>query len=71
VSASALHGLVKLAPENIVYLSCDPATLARDLALLAGSAEKPGNYQIGEVHLVDVFPQTYHIEALVRLSRRA
>jgi 23S rRNA (uracil1939-C5)-methyltransferase len=71
VPASALHGLVKLAPENIVYLSCDPATLARDLALLAGSAEKPGNYQIREVHLVDVFPQTYHIEALVRLSRRA
>jgi 23S rRNA (uracil1939-C5)-methyltransferase len=72
VAARALSRLVKVAPEHIVYLSCDPATLARDLAILVGDdPNNPRNYQISEVHLVDIFPQTYHIEALVRLSRRA
>ncbi len=66
----ALAALAKLAPATIAYLSCDPATLARDLAVLVGSTEKPGEYLISEVHLVDIFPQTYHMEALVRLSRR-
>jgi 23S rRNA (uracil1939-C5)-methyltransferase len=70
VPAQALSQLVKLAPGTIAYLSCDPATLARDLALLVGSQEKPAPYLISEVHLVDIFPQTYHMEALVRLSRR-
>jgi 23S rRNA (uracil1939-C5)-methyltransferase len=70
VPAQALTQLAKLAPATIAYLSCDPATLARDLAVLVGSAEKPGKYLISEVHLVDIFPQTYHMEALVRLSRR-
>jgi 23S rRNA (uracil1939-C5)-methyltransferase len=60
--------LAKIAPQEIVYLSCDPATLARDLAILTAAAQ---GYQITELHLVDIFPQTYHIEALVRLSRRA
>ena len=68
VAARALARLIKIAPPEIVYLSCDPATLARDLAVLAG---EPGGYRIRELHLVDIFPQTYHIEALVRLSRRA
>jgi 23S rRNA (uracil1939-C5)-methyltransferase len=71
VAAPALSRLIKLAPRHIAYLSCDPATLARDLAVLVGTAEKPGPYAISEVHLVDIFPQTYHMEALVRLSRRA
>jgi 23S rRNA (uracil1939-C5)-methyltransferase len=71
VAARALSRLVKIAPEQIVYLSCDPATLARDLATFVGDQSSPGNYQMSEVHLVDIFPQTYHIEALVRLSRRA
>jgi 23S rRNA (uracil1939-C5)-methyltransferase len=71
VAARALARLIKIAPQEIVYLSCDPATLARDLAILAGDAQNPRGYQISELHLVDIFPQTYHIEALVRLSRRA
>lgn len=71
VAARALARLTKIAPQEIVYLSCDPATLARDLAILAGDAQNPRGYQISELHLVDIFPQTYHIEALVRLSRRA
>jgi 23S rRNA (uracil1939-C5)-methyltransferase len=71
VPASAMARLANLAPRTIAYLSCDPATLARDLALLVGPSARPGPYQISELHLVDIFPQTYHMEALVRLSRRA
>jgi 23S rRNA (uracil1939-C5)-methyltransferase len=73
VPAPALAQVMKLAPPTIAYLSCDPATLARDLAVLLESSDKsgkPGAYLISEVHLVDIFPQTYHMEALVRLSRR-
>lgn len=71
VAASALTRLANLAPATIAYLSCDPATLARDLALLVGSAEKPGHYLISDIHLLDVFPQTYHMEVLLKLQRRA
>ena len=71
VAPRALARLTKIAPQEIVYLSCDPATLARDLAILVGDAQNRRAYQISEVHLVDIFPQTYHIEALVRLLRRA
>jgi len=71
VVGQALGRLVKIGPEQIVYLSCDPATLARDLAMLVGGEHGPGKYQMSEVHLIDIFPQTYHIEAVVRLSRRA
>ncbi len=63
------------APE-ILYLSCDPATLARDLAVLTASERRPAidvspehKYEILEVHLFDLFPQTFHIETLVRLRR--
>lgn len=64
VPPDALAALAALRPERITYLSCDPATLARDLRALAGTAN-----EIGEIHLFDVFPQTYHIESLVRLRR--
>jgi 23S rRNA (uracil1939-C5)-methyltransferase len=70
VLPQALQRLVKLNPGVIAYLSCDPATLARDLALLVGSREKPGKYMIDSVYLVDMFPQSYHLEAFVRLIRR-
>ncbi len=67
VPAAALAHLARLATPRISYLSCDPATLARDLSVLTSGA---GPYEIAEVHLFDVFPQTYHIESLVRLRRR-
>ncbi len=67
VSAEALARLAELAPARITYLSCDPATLARDLAALTGAT---GRHAIQEILLFDVFPQTYHIETLVRLSLR-
>jgi 23S rRNA (uracil1939-C5)-methyltransferase len=54
--------LQRLAPPRVTIVSCDPATLARDLAGLAG-------YQIESMTLVDLFPQTFHLEAVVRLKR--
>ncbi len=71
VAESALHHLRKLAPREILYLSCDPPTLARDLAVLAAPDETAAQYEIRDVNLIDIFPQTYHMEALVRLERRA
>jgi 23S rRNA (uracil1939-C5)-methyltransferase len=54
--------LGEIAPPALVYVSCDPATLARDLrALLAGG------YSIESVALADLFPQTFHLETVVRL----
>lgn len=54
--------LVRLAPPRITVVSCDPATLARDLAGLAG-------YQIESLTMVDLFPQTYHLETVAQLRR--
>ena len=71
VPAASLQRLAKLGPAVIAYLSCDPATLARDLTTLVGTKDKPGTYEISTVHLVDMFPQSYHLEALLRLTRRA
>lgn len=53
-------------PPRIVYVSCDPATLARDLHVLATS----GPYVVECLDLVDMFPQTHHIESVVSLRRR-
>jgi len=76
LGARAAKDLAELQAAEIVYLSCDPSTLARDLAVLTNSARKPkeidapGNrYEIKEMHLFDLFPQTFHIETLVRLRK--
>jgi 23S rRNA (uracil1939-C5)-methyltransferase len=75
LGAEAAAKLAELGAAEIVYLSCDPSTLARDLAVLTGS-KKSGDvatastrYEIVDMHLFDLFPQTYHIETLVRLRR--
>ena len=54
--------LERLAPPRITIVSCDPATLARDLALLA-------SYRIEHLTLIDLFPQTYHLETIAQLVR--
>jgi 23S rRNA (uracil1939-C5)-methyltransferase len=76
LGAAAAAKLARLGAPQIVYLSCDPATLARDLAVLMGTQKKPtdltansARYEIAEMHMFDLFPQTFHIETLVRLRR--
>lgn len=56
-----IESLLKLKPKKIVYISCNPSTLARDLK------ELKEDYEIKEVQPVDMFPQTYHIETVVLL----
>ncbi len=58
----ATRHLVRVKPRRITIVSCDPATLARDLAALIA-----GGYRIGSVAMIDLFPQTYHIESIVTL----
>ncbi|MGH9715876.1 MAG: 23S rRNA (uracil(1939)-C(5))-methyltransferase RlmD [Candidatus Acidiferrales bacterium] len=57
--------LARLQPERITYVSCDPPTLARDLA-----AFQQAGYELGELRLFDLFPQTFHMETVARLRRR-
>jgi 23S rRNA (uracil1939-C5)-methyltransferase len=56
--------LAALAPPRITYVSCEPPTLARDLMFFREAGYKPS-----EVHLFDLFPQTFHMETVVRLCR--
>jgi len=73
LGSAAAIALAALGAPEIAYLSCDPSTLARDLAVLTGSKPPAGSpaggppYEIAEMHLFDLFPQTYHIETFVRL----
>jgi 23S rRNA (uracil1939-C5)-methyltransferase len=59
-----IDGLAKLRTPHVVYVSCDPATLSRDLARLLQAG-----YRVREAHLVDLFPQTYHLESVFHLVR--
>ncbi len=62
----ALHALLQLAPPRIVYVSCNPSTLARDVGELVR-----GGYRLRWVQPVDMFPHTPHIEAVARLDKPA
>lgn len=62
---ATVKGLLRLKPQKIIYVSCNPATLARDLVPLVHCG-----YEVGRARAYDFFPQTYHIEGLVLLERR-
>lgn len=57
-----IENLIQLQPKEISYVSCEPSTLARDLRILCEN-----NYQIESIIALDLFPQTHHVETVVRL----
>jgi len=59
---SFLEGIGRLAPKKLVYISCDPATLARDLGCL-----RTFGYKIDQIQPFDMFPQTAHVECIAKL----
>ena len=64
-SGKFLHSLMKLAPRRVVYVSCNPETLARDLYTLT-----KGGYRVKKIQPVDMFPFTSHAEVVVSLERK-
>jgi 23S rRNA (uracil1939-C5)-methyltransferase len=63
MDARAVAGLAAAEPRRIVYISCDPATLARDLSRLAG-------YRLSGLAAFDLFPQTAHVETVAVMERK-
>ena len=64
-SGKFLHSLMKLAPNRVVYVSCNPETLARDLYTLT-----KGGYKVKKMQPVDMFPFTSHVECVVSLTKK-
>ena len=62
---AVLDALTEMQPAQIIYISCKPATLARDLQILC----EQGNYQLTHVQPADFFPQTAHVECVAFLTR--
>ena len=60
-----LESILKMSPQRIVYVSCDPATLARDLYFLSQNG-----YEVKKVQPVDMFPQTTHVECVNLIVRK-
>lgn len=60
----ALNAILGMMPEKIVYVSCDPSTLARDARLFAD-----GGYRVDSITPMDLFPQTFHVEAVMLMSK--
>ena len=61
--SKCLETILEIRPERVVYVSCDPATLARDLRILAD-----GGYRLQKVRPVDQFGHTVHVETVVLLT---
>ncbi|MBN2536419.1 MAG: class I SAM-dependent RNA methyltransferase [Spirochaetales bacterium] len=66
LSRELRHSITRIKPLQMVYISCNPATLARD----AGEITGKGNYTISRIALFDCFPQTHHIECGIILARK-
>ena len=64
MSEAAVRAVCSMLPERIVYVSCDPATLARDILLFSSLG-----YSLREVTAVDMFPRTRHVECVAKLIR--
>jgi 23S rRNA (uracil1939-C5)-methyltransferase len=64
--SAVVNGILDLQPARISYVSCDPATLARDLKKLIA-----GGYALNSIAAFDLFPQTHHVETVVWLSKRS
>jgi 23S rRNA (uracil1939-C5)-methyltransferase len=64
LNADCIEALVKMSPRKIVYVSCDPATLARDVAIL-----KEKGYRLLSAQAADLFPRCAHVESIVCLTR--
>ena len=64
VDEPVIEVILRAAPERIVYVSCNPATQARDLQLMDAA------YRVEAVQPVDMFPHTHHVENVVKLVRR-
>ena len=58
----AVRGIIALRPRHVSYVSCDPATLARDLLALTSAG-----YSLASVRAFDLFPQTHHVETVVHI----
>ena len=61
---TVVRSLARLEVPRVAYVSCDPSTLARDLGTFGGLG-----YRVAEAHLIDLFPQTFHIESVFHLTR--
>lgn len=61
---NSINSILKISPKDMIYISCDPATLMRDLSLLSS------NYEIVEFSIADMFPNTYHVESIVFLRKK-
>ncbi len=66
LSAEVIETIKKMSPRTVVYVSCDPATLARDLKIFTEN----GDYEVMSVQPVDMFPRTKHVECVVQLCRK-
>jgi tRNA/tmRNA/rRNA uracil-C5-methylase (TrmA/RlmC/RlmD family) len=64
LSRDAVAGILAMAPPKLVYVSCDPATLARDARALLD-----GGYTLGGIMGLDLFPNTAHVETVVQFVR--
>ena len=65
IDKSLVSTIVEMSPKRVVYVSCDPATMARDIALFESS-----DYSVKEITSVDMFPRTAHVETVVLMLRQ-